>query len=170
MPRRFAILLILVAGLCCRALAAPEQWIEFSSEHFTVLTGSNDKEGRHILDQFERMRWLFHTLFPKANVDPALPIMVIGTKNEKGFQLLEPAAYLAKGQLHLGRLFVKAPEKVVAIEPTPKHPTEPPTGPKHFAIGVIRGVKCSYPDDPRIASSHRQEASLALHQQLLKSI
>jgi hypothetical protein len=27
----------------------------------------------------------------------------------------------------------------------PKHPVEPPVGPKHEAVGVIRGVQCSYP-------------------------
>jgi hypothetical protein len=26
-----------------------------------------------------------------------------------------------------------------------KHPVEPPDGPKHEAVGVIRGVRCSYP-------------------------
>jgi len=34
---------------------------------------------------------------------------------------------------------------VVAADTPPKHPTEPFTGPKHEAIGVMRGVKCSYP-------------------------
>lgn len=29
-----------------------------------------DKKARHILDQFERMQWMFQTLFPKWNVDP----------------------------------------------------------------------------------------------------
>ena len=111
MPRTFAVLSVLVAALCSRALAAPEQWVKVSSQHFTVITDSNDKQGRHILDQFERMRWVFHAIFPKANVDPPLPITVIATRNEKGFQLLEPAAYLAKGQLHLDGLFVRTPDK-----------------------------------------------------------
>ena len=92
-------------------MAAPEQWFEVSSPHFKVITDSSDKQGRHILDQLERMRWLFHAAFPKANVDPAVPITVIAPKNQKGFQLLEPAAYLAKGQLHLGGLFVRTPDK-----------------------------------------------------------
>jgi Tfp pilus assembly protein PilF len=108
---RFAVFLILAGALCGRAMAAPEQWVEVSSQHFTVITDANDKQGRHILDQLERMRWMFHTIFPKANVDPALPIMVIATRNEKGFQSLEPAAYLAKGQLHLGGLFLRTPDK-----------------------------------------------------------
>jgi Tfp pilus assembly protein PilF len=92
-------------------MAAPEQWVEVSSQHFKVITDSNDKQGRHILDQLERMRWMFHAAFPKANVDPAMPITVIAPRDQKGFQFLEPAAYLAKGQLHLGGLFVRTPDK-----------------------------------------------------------
>jgi Tfp pilus assembly protein PilF len=38
-----------------------------------------------------------------------------------------------------------ATEKVIVVEEPPKHPTEPPDGPKHEALGVIRGVQCSYP-------------------------
>jgi tetratricopeptide (TPR) repeat protein len=125
MTYRLVFFLILAGALCGRALAAPEQWIEVSSQHFAVITDSNDKQGRHILDQFERMRWMFHALFPKANVDPALPITVIATRNEKGFQLLEPAAYLAKGQLHLGGLFVKTPNKnyiLLRLDTEDQHP------------------------------------------------
>ena len=54
-------------------------------------------EGRHIADQFERMRWVFQTLFPKSNVDPIAPITVIAVRNQRGFQPLEPEAYRAKG-------------------------------------------------------------------------
>ncbi|MGA7652493.1 MAG: hypothetical protein WBW68_08540, partial [Terracidiphilus sp.] len=39
------------------------------------------------------------------------------------------------------------PPQVVVVnkETPPKHPTEPPTGPKHYALGVIKNVTCSYP-------------------------
>lgn len=111
--------------LCGRAFAAPVQWVEVSSQHFTVITDSSDKQGRHVLDQLERMRWMFHAVFPKANVDPAFPITVIATKNEKGFQALEPAVYLAKGQLHLGGLFQRTPDKnyiLLNLETEGPHP------------------------------------------------
>src|ERR1700733_338562 len=101
MPRRFLCWFIFAGSLCRPAVAANEQWTEIRSAHFTVLTDANEKDGRHITDQFERMRWVFQTLFPKANVDPAEPIVVLAAKNNKTFQTLEPAAYLAKGQLHL---------------------------------------------------------------------
>src|SRR5450631_158954 len=68
---------------------------------------------------------MFHALFPKANVDPALPIMVIVTKNEKGFQSLEPTAYLAKGQLHLAGYFLRTPDKnyiLLRLDAQDQHP------------------------------------------------
>jgi len=36
-------------------------------------------------------------------------------------------------------------ESAVDVVKEPKHPTEPANGPKHQALGVIRGVQCSYP-------------------------
>jgi len=97
--------------MCRPALGAPEQWIEIRSPHFTLLTDANEKQGRHVLDQFERMRWVFQTLFPKANVDPAEPIIVVAAKNEKVFNTMEPAAYLARGQLKLGGYYMHTQEK-----------------------------------------------------------
>jgi tetratricopeptide (TPR) repeat protein len=100
---------LLAAPPLVRAAAPP--WLEIHSEHFTLVTDVGDHDGRHLLDQLERMRWAFATMFPKANVDPAAPIIVVALKNEKEFQAIEPAAYLAKGMAHLGGYFLKAPDK-----------------------------------------------------------
>jgi tetratricopeptide (TPR) repeat protein len=111
MRRQLAILAILVLAAPMLAFAAPDQWLQVASPHFTVITNSNDKQARHLLDQFERMRWMFHTLFPKLRVDPPNPIVVIAVKNRAGFQQLEPPAYLAKNQLDLAGLFLRVPDK-----------------------------------------------------------
>lgn len=111
MLRRALTFGVLLAGFYGFGVAAPEQWIEARSEHFRVLTDSNEKQARHVLDQFERMRWMFHTLFPKANVDPVEPIVVLAARNSKSFQALEPAAYLAAGQLKLSGLFMRVYDK-----------------------------------------------------------
>jgi tetratricopeptide (TPR) repeat protein len=102
-----------VLCICAQALArdASPSWVEVRSAHFTVLTDSSEKRGRQLLDQFERMRWVFQTLFPKANVDPVSPIVVVAVKDRKDFQGLEPEAYLAKGQLDLAGYFLTAPDK-----------------------------------------------------------
>jgi tetratricopeptide (TPR) repeat protein len=111
MHTRFACFYLLLATLCGSASASTEQWVEVRSPHFTVLTDSNEKQARHIADQFERMRWMFQTLFPKAIVDPVSPIVILAAKNGKSFQSLEPAAYLATGQIKLGGLFMRTPDK-----------------------------------------------------------
>jgi len=76
MVKKLGLLLCLTAAACSVASASPDQWTEVSSSHFVVLTNSHEKQARRILDQFERMRWVFQTLFPKLNTDPASPIMV----------------------------------------------------------------------------------------------
>lgn len=88
-----------------------ENWLQVQSPHFIVVTNSNEKQARHLADQFERMRSVFHTAFPKLPIDPNAPIVVIAVKDEKDFRALEPEAYLAKGSLKLAGLFLRAPER-----------------------------------------------------------
>ncbi|HKT88293.1 MAG TPA: hypothetical protein VJQ59_07650 [Candidatus Sulfotelmatobacter sp.] len=88
-----------------------ENWIEVSSPHFIVATNSSEKDARKVADQFERMRSVFHALFPKLQIDPDAPIVVLAIKDEKDFRALEPEAYLAKGSLKLGGLFLRAQDK-----------------------------------------------------------
>ncbi len=99
--------------LCIPAVAHDkvESWLEVRSDHFIVATNSNEKQARKIADQFERMRFFFHALYPKLQVDPPAPIVVLALKDERDFRALEPVAYLNKGQVKLGGLFLRAPEK-----------------------------------------------------------
>ena len=102
---------LLLAASPSRGRDKAENWIEVRSPHFVVVTNSSDKQGRHVADQFERMRSVFHTAFPKLQIDPGSPIIVLAIKDEKDFRALEPTAYLAKGSLQLGGLFSRAPDK-----------------------------------------------------------
>jgi hypothetical protein len=110
MPIRIFLLVTVFAAFAATARAKEESWIEVRSPHFTVLSDSN-KQARHVADQFERMRFVFHAVFPNSNVDPGTPIVVLAVKDKKDFQALEPEAYLAKGQLELAGLFLRAPDK-----------------------------------------------------------
>ena len=110
MPRNWIALLTLL----CAALPAfggSPKWVEVRSAHFTVVTDAGPGEGRHVLDQFEHMRLVFQTLFPKANVDPVSPIVVLAVRNRREFQPLEPSAYLGKGKLDLAGYFLRVPDK-----------------------------------------------------------
>ena len=112
MSKRIGLCLVLLAA-CCTFAAAEKQenWLQVRSPNFIVVTNANEKNGRRIADQFERMRSVFHVAFPKLQIDPNAPIVVIAVKDEKDFRALEPQAYLAKGSLKLGGLFLRAPEK-----------------------------------------------------------
>ena len=125
MERRILYLVFMAALACRPCAAATEQWVEIRSAHFTVLTDANEKDGRHITDQFERMRWVFQTLFPKVNVDPSEPIVVVAAKNEKVFETVEPAAYLAKGQMKLGGYYMHTQDKnyiLLRLDAEDEHP------------------------------------------------
>jgi tetratricopeptide (TPR) repeat protein len=86
-------------------------WFEVQSPHFLVLTDSSEKQARRLAAQFEAMRSVFHKLFPNLASDAGSPIIVLATKDRKGFQPLEPEAYLAKGQLDLAGVFLRTPDK-----------------------------------------------------------
>lgn len=111
MRGRIIYAMILGAALGRGTAAATDRWIEVRSAEFTVLSDAHEKEVRRILDQFERMRWVFQTLFPKANVDPAEPIEVVAAKDGKTFAGMEPADYLGRGKLRLGGYFLHTLEK-----------------------------------------------------------
>jgi len=123
--RLLAILMAFEFSATTKLSASSEAWLQLRSPHFTVVTDANEKQARHIAGQFERMRWVFQTLFPKGNVDPAAPIVVIAVKDKKGFQELEPEAYLAKGQIDLTGLFLHGPDKnyiLVRLDGQEEHP------------------------------------------------
>src|SRR5580700_3255109 len=111
MLKRLALLLLSLAAAPASARDRPENWLEVRSQHFTVVTNANEKSGRRIADQFERMRSVFHVAFPQLSIDSGPPIIVLAIKDERDFRALEPEAYLAKGQLKLGGLFLRAPDK-----------------------------------------------------------
>jgi len=118
-------LLILFLSLLAPARDKPESWIEVRSPHFVVISNSNEKQARRVADQFERMRSVFHTLFPKIQIDNLGSITVLAIKDEKDFRELEPAAYLAKGQLKLGGLFLRGADKnyvLLRLDAEGEHP------------------------------------------------
>ena len=107
------------------ANAKTEEWLEVRTPHFVVVTNAHEKQARHVADQFERVRFVFHRVFPSANVDPGSPIVVLALKDKKGFQALEPEAYLARGQLQLAGLFLRAADKnyvLLRLDAEGEHP------------------------------------------------
>ena len=111
MSKRLFLLLPALAAVLASARDKAENWTEVHSTHFTVLTNSSEKQGRRIAGQFERMRLVFHVAFPKLQIDPESPIVVLAIKDKEDFWALEPETYLAKGSLELNGLFLRASDK-----------------------------------------------------------
>jgi tetratricopeptide (TPR) repeat protein len=110
--RRTIALLVLFAGtLSASARDSVDHWFEVRTPHFVVLTDTNEKQGIRVAAQFERMRSVFHLLMPAASDSAGSPIIVLALKDRKALQALEPEVYLAKGQLDLAGLFMRAPDK-----------------------------------------------------------
>jgi tetratricopeptide (TPR) repeat protein len=108
------LLAICSLGLLCvpQALAdATPHWLQVHTEHFTVITDSNEKDARHIAGQFERMQAVFSKLIPTAHADIGSPIVVLALKDKRGFDALEPPDYLGKGKLDLAGYFMPAADK-----------------------------------------------------------
>ena len=125
MWKRILLFLPLFASTVSPARDKVVSWVEVRSPHFIVATNSSDRQARRIADQFERMRSVFHVLFPKLQMDPDSPIIVLAIKDEKEFRALEPEAYLAKGQLKLGGLFLRAADKnyvLMRVDAEGEHP------------------------------------------------
>jgi len=125
MWKRIVLLLPLLSAALAPAHDKPENWLQVRSQHFTVVTNANEKTGRRIADQFERMRSVFHAAFPRLSIDTGSPIIVLAIKDEKDFRALEPQAYLAKGQLKLGGLFLRAPDRnyvLMRVDAEGEHP------------------------------------------------
>lgn len=125
MCRKLLVLMVLATACTAPARDKVENWIQVTTPHFVVATNGNEKQARRIADQFERMRSLFHALFPKLKIDPSSPIVVLAVKNDSDFRALEPQEYLAKGSLRLGGLFLRAPDKnyvLMRLDAEGEHP------------------------------------------------
>ena len=125
MRRTIALLFLLAGTLSASARDSVDHWFEVHSQHFVVLTDTNEKQGRRVAGQLERMRAVFHLLMPTASDSAGSPIIVLALKDRKAFQALEPEVYLAKGQMDLAGFFMRAPDKnyiLLRLDAEGEHP------------------------------------------------
>jgi len=109
LPRRalFAFVLFLLPLTAHPA----DNWVEVRSPHFTVTTNAGGKEAKHIADQFEQIRQMFHTAFPTLRVDPPQPIIIVAAKNENTMRLYLPEEWEVKGHIHHAGLYQAGQDK-----------------------------------------------------------
>ncbi len=111
MSRRILAPVFLLAALAASAGAQTDTWLEVHTPNFVVVSNSSEKQSLRAALQFERMRSVFHRVFPNANLDTATPILVLAVADKRNLQALEPSVYLGKGQMSLAGLFVQMPER-----------------------------------------------------------
>ena len=125
MRRTITLVFLLAGALSASARDQVDHWLEVRTQHFVVLTDTNEKQGRRVAAQLERMRSVFQLLLPTASDSPGSPIIVLALKDRKAFQAVEPQAYLAKGEVDLAGLFMRAPDKnyiLLRLDAQGEHP------------------------------------------------
>jgi tetratricopeptide (TPR) repeat protein len=83
---------LLLAGLFSahRSVAADQQWLRVSSDHFIVLTDAGDKQGHEVAARFEQMHAMFGHLLMRNHVRMAEPIEIIAIRSDKDYAQIAP--------------------------------------------------------------------------------
>jgi tetratricopeptide (TPR) repeat protein len=102
---------MLVLAVCAAAAEKPGTWIEVRSPHFIVVTNAGEKQGRHVAAQFEQIRSVFSTVYPKSRMDDGKPFTIFGAKDEKSFRTLLPEYWEKKGHFHPAGVFFTTMDK-----------------------------------------------------------
>jgi len=85
--------------LCCAALwlgtvmpvlAAPPEWVDIRSPHFSVVTDAGEKRGREVALRFEQMRVVFGALMTRAKVNLPIPLQIVAFRSTKEIRQFAP--------------------------------------------------------------------------------
>jgi tetratricopeptide (TPR) repeat protein len=107
----FLLFLLVLSLSPSLAAATKDQWIEVRSPHFTVVSNAGEKQARRIADQFEQIRNVFQTAFPKLRADLGKPILIFALKNEESMRALLPAYWEVKHHVHPAGLYIPGEDK-----------------------------------------------------------
>jgi Tfp pilus assembly protein PilF len=98
MSSRFVSFLFLLLCCCTTAVLAGEKpWNEVRSPHFHVLTNGSLGEARRVAQEFEQMRYVFATQFPKFRLESGAPLLIFAARDEDTAKALEPGRWKMKG-------------------------------------------------------------------------
>jgi len=82
--------------------AAEKPWLEVRSPHFRVLTNGTQNQGREVAHEFEQMRYVFATRFPKFRLESGAPLLILAARDEQTQKTLEPMLAKTKGAKWVG--------------------------------------------------------------------
>jgi len=128
MSPRFLFLLAWLLSIVPIATGQTDSWLEVRTPHFLVVSNGPAPDARLTAHKFEAMRSVFQRVFPDADLQTASPILVLAVQDKRSFQALEPAEYLAAGQLDLIGLFSTSSEKnyvLILLDAPGTHPYAP---------------------------------------------
>src|SRR3989442_4936888 len=94
---------------------AADNWVEVRSPHFTVASDAGEKEARKVANQFEEIRALFLTAFPKIKLDSGRLLSVIAVKNENVMKEFLPDYWSDKDRVRLAGMYVTGFDRNYAI-------------------------------------------------------
>ena len=77
--------------------AGEKQWTEVKSPNFRVLTDVGPGSGRRVAREFEQMRAVFETGFPKMRLDTGAPLMIFAVRDESSMKALAPELWKGGG-------------------------------------------------------------------------
>ncbi len=110
---RFSLFLFIPCLLLPATLSSADHfdnWIEVRSTNFIVVSNSGEREARRIASQFEQIREVFHSAFPKLRTDLGKPVLVYALKNEDSLKSLLPSFWETKGHMHPAGLYLSREE------------------------------------------------------------
>ena len=88
-----------------------DTWVQITSPNFIVASNAGEREARHVAQEFEQIRGVFHAAFPKLRLDPGKPIIILAAKNENTMKLLLPDFWEQKNHVHPAGLYQSGEEK-----------------------------------------------------------
>lgn len=83
------LLFICLCSLPASLAHADQQWIEVTTQHFSVMTDGGEKRAREVATRFEQMRMAFGVIFQKVSVNTA-PLEIVAFRNSKEMRQYAP--------------------------------------------------------------------------------
>jgi len=91
------------------------RWHEVRSPHFTVYSDAGEKVAGRVARQFERFRVVLGEIFPKARLDPGIPILIFAVRNESSLKELLPRYWENKDAKHPAGIFSRGTRRYYIV-------------------------------------------------------
>ena len=108
----FALTIVATARV---ATAREKPWIEVRSPHFRVLTDGSANDGRQVALDFEKMRYVFATQFPKYRLESGAPLLIFAAQDLDSAKIVDPGLKKTKNANMLTGFYTHGWEEQFAL-------------------------------------------------------